>query len=83
VQGELRPDLTLLFDLPVATGLERAGKRSAPDRFEKEGQGFQERVRQDYLATARREPGRFRVIDASRELEAVQRQLDDVLGSLL
>jgi len=40
VQNDLQPDLTLLLDMPVAAGLERAGKRSAPDRFEQEKLAF-------------------------------------------
>jgi dTMP kinase len=64
VQGDLRPDLTLLFDLPVATGLSRARGRSAPDRFESETLAFHEAVRAAYLAIAAREPERVRVIDA-------------------
>ncbi len=71
VQGSLRPDLTLLFDLPVALGLERAGKRSRPDRFEAETASFFEGTRAAYLARARSEPGRIRVIDASAPLSAV------------
>jgi len=82
VQGDLRPDLTLLLDLPVELGLARAGNRSAPDRFEREQHDFFERVRSTYLATAKREPGRFRVIDASQELTAVQEQLRSALATL-
>ena len=79
VQGELRPDLTLLLDLPPALGLERAGRRSAPDRFEQERSEFFERVRACYLAIAEREPERVKVVDASRPLEEVQSQLAGVL----
>jgi dTMP kinase len=75
VQGELRPDLTLLLDVPVALGLGRAGNRSQPDRFEREQQGFFERVRACYLERAVLEPGRFKVIDASRPPVEVQSQL--------
>lgn len=82
VQGELRPDLTLLFDLPVEKGLQRAGARSAPDRFEREGQDFQERIRQQYLLIARREPQRFKVIDASQGLTQVQALLTTILKGL-
>ncbi len=75
VQGELRPDLTLLLDLPVDTGLQRAGKRSAPDRFEKEKVHFFERVRQTYLGIAASEPERVKVIDASQTLPEVQAEI--------
>lgn len=75
VQGKLRPDLTILMDLPVKVGLERAGKRSDPDRFESENLTFFERVRQGYLDIAACEPDRVRVVDASRDLAAVQRDI--------
>jgi dTMP kinase len=64
VQGDLRPDLTLLFDLPVAVGLARARGRSNPDRFEAEAVRFFDAVRAEYLAIATREPERVRVIEA-------------------
>ena len=79
VQGKRRPDLTLLLDLPVETGLARAAQRSAPDRFEKQKIDFFKRVRDAYLAIAQREPQRVRVIDASLELDRVQMQISDVL----
>ncbi len=71
VQGPLRPDLTLLFDLPVTVGLERAGRRSAADRFESETVHFFERVRSAYLSRAEKDPGRIRVIDAAAPPELV------------
>jgi dTMP kinase len=83
VQGAFRPDLTLLLDVPVAVGLERAGKRSAPDRFEQEQVEFFERVRQAYLDMADTHNGRYRVIDASRPLENVQQQLAAVMKTIL
>lgn len=79
VQSTLRPDLTLLLDLPVELGLERARNRSTPDRFEAEKQRFFEAVRQVYLARAADEPERFAVIDASRDLGQVQAQIDQQL----
>ncbi len=83
VQQGLRPDLTLLLDIPVAQGLGRAGLRSAPDRFEREKIDFFERVRNRYLASATNEPQRIRVIDAARDLPAVQAQLHSALEAML
>ena len=83
VQGSLRPDLTLLLDLPVAVGMARAGERGELDRFEREQQDFFERVRQAYLARAEAEPQRYRVLDAAQGIEAVQRQIDSVLAPFL
>lgn len=83
VQGGRRPDATLLLDLPAEIGLERAGKRSAPDRFEKEQEAFFRRVRAAYLDIAEREPNRVSVVDASLPLEQVQEQIDKIIGNLL
>jgi dTMP kinase len=79
VQGDLRPDLTLLLDLPVETGLGRAGKRSAPDRFERETHLFFDRVRSAYLEIAREQAQRVKVVDASRPLNEVQMQIERIL----
>ncbi|MBP8197786.1 MAG: dTMP kinase, partial [Chromatiaceae bacterium] len=79
VQGELRPDLTLLFDLPVDLGLARAGQRSAPDRFEGETVRFFAGARAAYLARARAEPGRIRLIDASAPLDQVSQAVTAVI----
>lgn len=83
VQGDVRPHLTLLMDLPVAQGLERAGKRSSPDRFESETLAFFERVRQAYLDIAGRDPDRVKIIDASRTLTEVQAQVRAVIKTFL
>ncbi|HEK1692248.1 thymidylate kinase [Pseudomonas putida] len=83
VQGELRPDLTLVFDLPVEVGLARAAARGRLDRFEQEGQAFFEAVRQAYLQRARREPQRYDLLDAAQPLEAVQRAIDALLPRIL
>lgn len=83
VQGDLRPDLTLLLDVPVDTGLERAGRRSAPDRFEQETRAFFQRVRAAYLDIARRQPGRVSVIDAARPLEAVAGQISQAINGFI
>ena len=83
VQGSLRPDLTLVFDLPVEAGRARAGQRSEPDRFELESNEFFTRVRATYLARAAREPGRVRIVDASQNLEQVQHQIAAILGEVV
>jgi dTMP kinase len=84
VQVGLRPDCTLLLDLPVPTGLGRARSRQtgAADRFEAEAEAFFERVRAAYLELARREPERIHVIEAAVPLEAVERQVTAVLERL-
>jgi len=83
VQGELRPDLTLLLDLPVEVGLERAKNRSEPDRFEKEKINFFEKVRAAYLEISSLHPQRVKVIDAGQPLDQVQSQIQTVLTDYL
>jgi dTMP kinase len=83
VQGELRPDLTLIFDLPIEIGLARAAARGRLDRFEQEGRGFFEAVRQAYLQRAAQAPQRYRVLDAGQTLAQVQADIDALLPSLL
>jgi dTMP kinase len=75
VQGELRPDLTLLLDAPVAVGMARARQRGELDRFEREELAFFERVRNCYLARAAAAPDRFHVIDSNRPLAEIERDL--------
>lgn len=69
----IRPDLTLLLDVPVEQGLARTRMRGGPDRIEAEQAGFFERVRASYRARAAAEPARFRVIDASRDVDSVRK----------
>jgi dTMP kinase len=87
VLNDLRPDITLLLDVPPEIGLKRAwsqvegGVRADREtRFEKEQLSFHRKVRAGYLEAARREPGRFRVIDAGQGEEAVR---NDILNELL
>ena len=84
IHPTLTPDYTLLLDLPVALGLARSKERSGnnpSDRFEAESAVFFERVRTAYLALARQEPQRFRIIDASVPLAAVQAQVARIVVS--
>jgi dTMP kinase len=86
VQRGLKPDCTVLLDLPVTTGLERVRLRSgaAPtDRFEEEPAKFFERVRDAYLALARAEPQRIRIVNASGTVMEVQKEVAAVLEALL
>jgi dTMP kinase len=84
VQGALRPNLTLLLDVPVAVGMERSRQRDAGgarDRFERERAGFFERVREGYLSRARAEPQRMAIIDAVGSMDEVTARITNVLES--
>lgn len=88
LQGAFRPDLTLLFDLPVEIGMGRIAKRADQgggdiDRFEQEHLSFWERVRAGYLELANRHPDRFRIIDAAPPIEAVRAQVDEAVTAWL
>lgn len=80
VQGDFRPDLVIILDVPVEIGLARATSRGALDRFEQEDVRFFERVRAAYLARARQFPYRYAVIDARGTLGSVQQHLAAVLS---
>ena len=79
VQGTLRPNLTLLLDAPPEVGLARIRERSEPDRFETETMNFFRRVRHKYLDIAETHPERIHVIDATREVDEVAREIRTVL----
>ena len=79
VQGDLRPDLTIILDAPVEIGRARAGSRSEPDRIEKEHDDFFQRVRNAYIELANNYPQRICLIDASVDLDAVQQQIREKL----
>lgn len=78
----IKPDLTLLLDLPVATGRARAAGRGDADRIEVEADSFFERVRQSYRDRAAAEPQRYRVIDASQSPAAVLQAAVDAIAAL-
>ncbi|MFI4977013.1 MAG: dTMP kinase [Caulobacterales bacterium] len=80
VLGVVRPDLTLILDLPVEAGLARAaGRGDAENRFEAKGEAFHRRLREGFLAIARAEPGRCAVIDATAGPEAVSEVIWDAV----
>jgi dTMP kinase len=84
VQGALRPDLTVLLDVPVANALARARTRNAgavEDRFEREKNEFFERVRAAYLARAAADPARIAVVDATRSVDEIGATILGLLGA--
>ena len=83
VHGDTWPDVTILLDAPVEVGMERAGKRSAPDRFEQERHDFFQRVRECYLQIAAREPDRFVVIDTTRDIDEVGSDVANLIDQVL
>ncbi len=84
VQEELQPDITLLLDVDVETGMARVGSRgAATDRFEREQIDFFESVRTVYLNRAKEQSQRFRVINAGQSLEKVQQDIGDVLRAFV
>ncbi len=83
VQQQLRPDLTILFDVPLNVARERLEKSRDPDRFEREDGGFFERVRNAYLSRVNEEPERFFVVDSSQPKEQTRQQLQDMLTTRL
>lgn len=73
--GSLRPDLTLILDVPVEVGLTRRRQAAGGNRYEAMDREFHERVRRGFLALAGREPERCVVIDATRGEDAVARDI--------
>ena len=82
VQGDFRPDLTLLFDMPIEVSLERMSARGGLDRFEQEGVEFMQRVRDLYLLLAREGQGRFRVINADQPINTITDVILEILEPL-
>lgn len=83
VQGDLQPDITLLFDVPVEVAAQRmAGADRTLDRFEQEQADFHERVRAAYLQRATEMPHRVRVIDSRQTLPEIQKQLQQIFASV-
>lgn len=85
----IRPDLTLLLDCPVETGIGRALERNSKnshikdDRFEREALAFHQKVREGYLSIAKSEPDRIKVIDACQDVETMQNEIWKVVNGML
>ena len=82
LHSDLQPDMTLLFDLPVDVGLQRAAKRNQPDRFEREQTDFFTAVRDAYYRRLQVSGDRMKVIDAAQTVEQVNQQVTDTLATL-
>lgn len=84
VLGDFRPDLTIVFDLDLKTGLKRAGARGdGEDRYERMGHDFHERLRQGFLEIAREESARCAVVDASRTIESISKDIRNIVSDRL
>lgn len=83
VLGNFKPNYTIILDAPVEVALKRIQRRKNLDRFEKEEVSFFSRIRNQYLALAEREPGRFRIVDASQNLHAVHEQLAFIMREIM
>lgn len=79
VQENLEPDLTLLFDLPVEVSIERLSNTRVLDRFEKQNYEFHQRVREAYLNIANENKGRFYIIDSTKSISDIQKEIKTIL----
>lgn len=82
VQGSLKPDLTILLDVPLAVSLERIERSREKDRFEQEEADFFTRVREAYLRRAAAAPERYAVVDSNRDKAVVRAEIERVLDGL-
>lgn len=82
VQGDLRPDATILLDIPVDKGMQRVRERGETDRFEQEQLSFFNRIRDAYLKLAKENPERFHIISTLPSIEEVHKQLHQVMEQL-
>lgn len=82
VQGDLQPDVTILFDVPVEVSIQRLANAREPDKFEREDAAFFTRIRNTYLQRAKENPSRYRVIDANRPLEKVKQLVENIISTL-
>ena len=80
---KIQPDLTLLFDLDPALGLQRVNRRGDSDRFETEKIDFFTKVREVFLELAQKEPARFKVIDSAADIKHTQEQIARILRKLI
>lgn len=82
VQGALRPDATILLDIPVDIGMDRVRERGETDRFEQEQLSFFNRIRESYLRLAKENPERFHIVDTQPSIKDVHQQLIAVMEKI-
>ena len=82
VQGDLQPDMTLLFDVPVEVSVERLAGARAPDKFERESTEFFTKIRNAYLDRASKNPNRFRIINSNQALNDVKIEVNNIISTL-
>jgi dTMP kinase len=81
-QGDLRPDATLLFDVPVEISLQRLASARAPDKFERENAQFFEKLRQAYLQRAAENPQIFHIVDANQSIDKVKVIIKEIISTI-
>lgn len=81
-QGDLRPDATLLFDVPVEISLQRLASAREPDKFERENAQFFEKLRQAYLQRAAENPHIFHIIDANQSIDKVKVLVEEIISTI-
>ena len=82
MQGDLQPDLTLLFDIPVEVARQRLSNNVMLDKFEQEKSDFFEKVRNAYLARSQQNPARFAIIRAEKTPDEVKASLENIIASI-
>ena len=82
VQGDLRPDATLLFDVPVEVSIKRLAGAREPDKFERENAAFFEKLRHAYLQRAAQNPDIFHIIDANQPIDNVKVLVENVISNI-
>ena len=82
VQGSLKPDLTILLDVPLEVSLQRIERSREKDRFEQEAADFFTRVREAYLRRAAAAPERYAVVDSNRDKAVVRAEIERVLDGV-
>ena len=82
VHEGLIPDLTLLFDLPIDVSLSRLKSDGGLDKFEKESKSFHIKIRESYLALAKKEPKRFEIINSNQNINIIEKEIYFALDKL-